>query len=84
VLLPGTKTTARHIDVEVDLLDTYNFTRHLFDYGGYSHFFTGDVIRQTRPSKDSDFFCPAIQYTFRETPSGWIIDELVCDGVREA
>jgi hypothetical protein len=59
-------------------------TCYLLGYGGYSHFFTGDFIRKTRPSKDSDFFYSAIQYTFRETPSGWVIDELVCDGGREA
>ena len=64
VLRPGTETTARYIGAEVDLLATYNFTRHLLGYGGYSHFFTGEFIRKTGPSKDSDFFYTAIQYTF--------------------
>ncbi len=31
---------------------------------GYSHFFTGDFIKETGTSKDSDFFYAAIQYTF--------------------
>ena len=70
VLRPGTETTARYIGAEVDLLATYNVTRHLLGYGGYSHFFTGDFIRKTGPSKDSNFFYTAIQYTFWETTSG--------------
>ena len=37
---------------------------HLLGYGGYSHFFTGEFIRKTGPSKDSDFLYTAIQYTF--------------------
>jgi Alginate export len=64
VLRPGTETTARYIGAEVDLLATYNVTRHLLGYGGYSHFFAGEFIRKTGPSKDSDFFYTAIQYTF--------------------
>ena len=64
VLRPGTETTARYIGAEIDLLATYNFTRHLLGYAGYSHFFTGEFIRKTGPSKDSDFFYTAIQYTF--------------------
>ena len=31
---------------------------------GYSRFFTGEFIRKTGPSRDSDFFYTAIQYTF--------------------
>jgi alginate export protein len=64
VLRPGTETTARYIGAEMDLLATYNVTRHLLGYAGYSHFFTGEFIRKTGPSKDSDFFYTAIQYTF--------------------
>ena len=64
VLRRGDETTARSIGAEIDLLATYNFTRHLLGYGGYSHFFTGEFIRKTGPSKDSDFFYTAMQYTF--------------------
>jgi Alginate export len=64
VVRPGTATTARYIGAEVDLLATYDFTRHLLGYVGYSHFFTGEFIRKTGPSNDSDFFYAAIQYTF--------------------
>jgi hypothetical protein len=38
VLRPGTGTTARYVGAEVDLLATYNFTRHVEFYAGYSHF----------------------------------------------
>ena len=64
VLRPGTLTTARYVGAETDLLATYNFTRHLLGYAGYSHFFTGEFIRKTGPDKDSDFLYSAIQYTF--------------------
>jgi len=33
-----------------------DFTRHLQVYAGYSHFFPGEFIRNTGPSRDSDFF----------------------------
>ena len=64
VLRPGTGTTARYVGAEMDLLATYDFTRHLQGYAGYSRFFTGEFIRKTGPSRDSDFFYTAIQYTF--------------------
>jgi len=64
VLRPGTGTTARYVGAELDLLATYNFTRHLQFYAGYSRFFTGEFIRKTGPSRDSDFLYGAIQYTF--------------------
>jgi hypothetical protein len=84
VLRPETEVIARYIGAEIDLLATYNFTLHLLGYGGYSYFFTRDYIRKTGPSKHSDFFYSANQYTFRETTSEWVIDGLVCDGGREA
>jgi hypothetical protein len=64
VLRPGTGTTARYVGAEMDLLATYDFTRHLQGYAGYSRFCTGEFIRKTGPSRDSDFFYTAIQYTF--------------------
>jgi len=64
VLRPGTTTKATYIGAETDLFATYSITRHLFAYAGYSHFFTGDFIKETGTSKDSDFFYAAIQYTF--------------------
>jgi hypothetical protein len=64
VLRPGTGTTARYVGAEVDLLATYNFTRHVQVYTGYSHFFPGEFIEKTGPSRGSDFLYGAIQYTF--------------------
>jgi hypothetical protein len=64
VLRPGTGTTARYVGAEIDLLATYNFTRHLQGYAGYSHFWAGEFIRKTGPSRDSDFLYGALQYTF--------------------
>jgi hypothetical protein len=64
VLRPGTGTTARYVGAEIDLLATYNFTRHLLGYAGYSRFFAGEFIRRTGPSRDSDFLYGALQYTF--------------------
>lgn len=63
VFRTGTGTTARYVGAELDLFASYNFTRHLLGYAGYSHFFAGDFIRQTGPSEDSDFVYLALQYT---------------------
>jgi hypothetical protein len=63
-LRPGTGTTARYVGAEIDLLATYNFTRHLLGYAGYSRFFAGEFIRRTGLSRDSDFLYGALQYTF--------------------
>jgi hypothetical protein len=64
VLRPGTSTTARYVGAETDVLATYNITRHIQTYAGYSHFFTGEFITKTGRDKDSDFYYAAIQYTF--------------------
>jgi hypothetical protein len=57
-------TTARYVGAETDVYTTYNFTRHLLGYAGYSHFFTGEFINKTGPHKDSDFYYVALEYTF--------------------
>jgi Alginate export len=64
VLRPGTGTTARYVGAETDVYATYNFTRHLLGYAGYSRFFTGEFISKTGKDKDSDFYYVALQYTF--------------------
>jgi alginate export protein len=64
VFRPGTGTTASYVGAEMDLLATYDVTRHLQLYAGYSHFWAGEFIRKTGPSRDSDFLYGAIQYTF--------------------
>jgi hypothetical protein len=57
-------TTARYVGAETDLLATYNFTRHLQGYTGYSYFFPGGFIHESGPHKASNFFYAALQYTF--------------------
>ena len=64
VLRAGPNSRARYVGAETDVYATYNFTRHLLGYTGYSHFFAGEFIDQTGPHKDSDFFYLALQYTF--------------------
>ncbi len=64
VVRPGTTSKATYIGAETDLYATYNVTRHILVYAGYSHFYTGDFISETGASKDSDFLYAAIQYTF--------------------
>jgi len=57
-------TTARYVGAETDLLATYNFTRHLQGYTGYSYFFPGGFIHKSGPHKASNFYYAALQYTF--------------------
>ncbi len=64
VLRPGTTTTARYVGAETDLLVTYNFTRHLLGYAGYSYFYAGEFIHKTGPDNNSNFFYTSLQYTF--------------------
>ena len=64
VLRPGTTTTARYVGAETDVYASYNVTRHLLGYAGYSHFFIGEFISKTGKGKDSDFYYLAVQYTF--------------------
>jgi hypothetical protein len=59
----------------MDLLATYNVTRHLQVYAGYSHFFTGEFIRKTGPSRDSDFLYGAIIHVL--SPTG-VVPEAPC------
>jgi hypothetical protein len=64
VLRAGTATEARYVGAEVDLLASYQVTRHLLGSVGYSHFFTGKFIERSGPGRDSDFVYTALQYTF--------------------
>src|SRR6267378_1364725 len=54
----------RYFGAETDVYATYNFTRHLLGYAGYSHFFTGEFLNKTGKHRDSDFYYAALQYTF--------------------
>jgi hypothetical protein len=57
-------THERYVGAETDLLATYNFTRHLQGYMGYSFFASGGFIKKTGPDSNSNFFYAALQYTF--------------------
>ena len=63
-LRPGTGTRALYVGAEIDLLATYNFTRHLLGYAGHSFFSSGGFIEKTGRDKNSNFFYAALQYTF--------------------
>src|SRR5437773_12352703 len=60
-------THARYVGAETDLLATYNFTRHLQGYAGYSFFSSGGFIEKTGRDSNSNFFYTALQYTFSKT-----------------
>ncbi len=64
VLRPGTGTTARYVGTETDLLATYNVTRHLLLYAGYSYFVAGQFSEDTGPGKNSQFVYASTEYTF--------------------
>jgi hypothetical protein len=64
VFRPGTTTTARYVGAETDFLATYNVTRHIQLYSGYSFFSAGDFFEKTGPHKDSHFLYAAVEYTF--------------------
>jgi hypothetical protein len=64
ILRAATGTTARYVGAETDLLGTYNFTRHLLGYVGYSFFSAGDFIHKSGRDKDSNFVYAALEYTF--------------------
>lgn len=64
ILRPGTGTTERYVGAELDLLATYNVTRHWLATAGYSHFFPGAFLTKTGPSEPSNFFYWSLQYTF--------------------
>ena len=43
---------------------TWQIERHISAYLGYAHFFAGDFIAETGPSKDVDFLYASVTYTF--------------------
>ena len=65
---PGTGTTARYVGADLDLLASYNFTRHLLGYVGYNDFFTGEFIWKTGLSRDSDFLYGESNTRFEPRP----------------
>jgi hypothetical protein len=64
VLRAASGSTEKYIGSELDLLLNWQVDRHLLLYGGYSHFFAGDFIQETGPSRDIDFAYMAVVFTF--------------------
>ncbi len=55
---------ASYIGNEFDIVLTYQFNKYLSAYIGYAHFFTGDFIQETGPSRDVDFLYGSVTFTF--------------------
>ena len=56
--------TENEVGTELDLSVLWNANRYTTVLAGYSHFFAGDLIDQTEPSDDIDFFYTQITFTF--------------------
>jgi hypothetical protein len=52
---PITPSANNYVGAEIDLLATYQPVKFLTFVAGYSHFFAGDYLADTRPSDDADF-----------------------------
>jgi hypothetical protein len=55
---------AAYVGNELDLVLNWQIDRHFSAYVGWAHFFTGEFIQQTGPSKDVDFVYAAVTFTF--------------------
>jgi hypothetical protein len=55
---------ASYIGNEFDVVINWQFNRYLGAYLGYAHFFPGDFLAETGPSKDVDFLYAAVTFTF--------------------
>jgi Alginate export len=64
VFRSGTGTTARYVGTESDLIATYQFDPRVLGYVSYNHFFPGDFIKKTGPSRGSDYYYGALQFMF--------------------
>jgi hypothetical protein len=64
VFRSGIGTTERYVGTESDLIATYQFDRQVLGYVSYNHFFPGEFIRKTGPSRGSDYVYGALQFSF--------------------
>ncbi len=64
VLRAGGLGGSREVGQEIDIVLKYNLSRHVTLEAGYSHFFPGDFIQESGPSKDIDWVYLQMQYTF--------------------
>ena len=61
---PGSSGSSTWLGAEIDLLVRYQFDVHTALLAGYSHFFTGDFLRESGRGRDIDFGYWIFQYTF--------------------
>jgi hypothetical protein len=59
-----TGTDAAYVGNEFDVVINWQINKSLGAYLGYAHFFSGDFIEETGPSKDVDFLYAAVTFTF--------------------
>ena len=55
---------ASYVGNEIDVAVYWQIDRHWSGYVGYAHFFAGDFIEETGPSKDVDFLYASFTFTF--------------------
>jgi len=61
---PGSSGSSSWLGAELDLLVRYQLDVHTALLVGYSHFFTGDFLRESGRGRDIDFGYWILQYTF--------------------
>lgn len=64
VVRAGGTFRSAEIGAEVDLTATWAVARHVSLEAGYSHFFSGEAIRQSGPAMDTDFVYAGTTFTF--------------------
>lgn len=64
VVRAGGTFRSADIGTEADLTVAWAAARHLSLEVGYGHFFSGEAIRQSGPSTDTDFFYAGTTFTF--------------------
>jgi len=58
----GGTGSSSYVGYEIDLTATWRFNANTSGLVGYSHFFAGDLIDETGPSNDIDFFYVSVLY----------------------
>src|SRR5262245_29151170 len=65
IIRPANGTSARYVGEETDVLATYNFTRHLQGYTGYSYFFLADSSTNRASQGEQLLLCGAAVYVLK-------------------
>ena len=64
VVRADTGSDAAYVGNEFDIALYWQIDKYWSAYIGYAHFFSGDFIEETGPSKDVDFLYTAVTFTF--------------------